>query len=191
MNWGLIWAAVTGIGTVLAGLALPLAFIQLGGLRQDRLRGQVSKVGGWAGTPEQDGEEARSWSIPVWVRNGSELPVRIDVLDLTIRPWGYKRVLAAPEGTSEPEYYMDKVFRNSYQAHFAPGTIAPGDTWGAYHGYKAGTLFDRPQPPMTFIARVVITDAAGYQWERRSGKAGPSRRVRRWRHWWWKRHGDL
>jgi hypothetical protein len=32
------WVAITAIGTVLAGLALPLAFIQLGALRQDRLR---------------------------------------------------------------------------------------------------------------------------------------------------------
>jgi hypothetical protein len=31
-------------------------------------------------------------------------------------------------GTSELEHYMDKVFGNSYQTHFAPGTIAPGDT---------------------------------------------------------------
>jgi hypothetical protein len=51
------WAAITAIGTVLAGLALPLAFIQLGGLRQDRLRGQVSKVGAWTGTPEQMDEK--------------------------------------------------------------------------------------------------------------------------------------
>jgi hypothetical protein len=40
------WAAITAVGTVLAGLALPLAFFQLGALRQDRLRAQVSKVGG-------------------------------------------------------------------------------------------------------------------------------------------------
>lgn len=43
------WVAITAIGTVLAGLALPLAFIQLGALRQDRLRGQISKVGVWVG----------------------------------------------------------------------------------------------------------------------------------------------
>jgi hypothetical protein len=30
------WAAIEAVGTVLAGLALPLAFIQLGALRQDR-----------------------------------------------------------------------------------------------------------------------------------------------------------
>jgi hypothetical protein len=118
------------------------------------------------------------------------LPVRIDALDLAIRRWGYRRALAAPEGTTEVEYYMDKEFGNSYQAHFAPGTIVPGDTWGAYQGCDAGG-FDRPEPPMTSVARVVITDAAGYQWVMRSGKAGPARRVWRWRRWWWKRHGRL
>jgi hypothetical protein len=50
---------------------------------------------------------------------------------------------------------------------------------------------DQPEPPMATVTRAVITDAAGYQWEMRSGKAGPARRVPRWRRWWWKRHGDL
>jgi len=49
--------------------------------------------------------------------------------------------------------------------------------------YRESNLFERPQPPMTSISRVVITDAAGYQWEMRSGRAGPARRVRRWRRW--------
>ena len=44
---------------------------------------------------------------------------------------------------------------------------------------------------MATIARVVITDAAGYQWETRSGKPGPARRGRRWRRWWWERRGAL
>jgi hypothetical protein len=65
---------VTAIGTVLAGLALPLAFIQLGALRQARLRAQVSKAGAWTGMPEQTGEEPGLWTIPVLIRNGSELP---------------------------------------------------------------------------------------------------------------------
>jgi hypothetical protein len=51
------WAAVTAIGTVLAGLALPLAFVRLGALRQDRLRAQVSKVGAWTGAPEKMDKE--------------------------------------------------------------------------------------------------------------------------------------
>jgi hypothetical protein len=90
---------VTAIRTVLAGLAPQLAFIQLGALRQDRLRGQVSKVGAWVDTVEQQNEETGSWTIPVLIRNGSELPVKVDNLDLTIRAWGHNRVLAAPEIT--------------------------------------------------------------------------------------------
>jgi len=80
------WAAITAIGTVLAGLALPLAFIQLGALRQDRLREQVSKLGVWAEVPEATDEEPGSWTISVRIRNGSELPIRVDTVDLIIRP---------------------------------------------------------------------------------------------------------
>jgi hypothetical protein len=182
---------MTAVGTVLAGLALPLAFVQLGALRQDRLRGQVSKVGAWTGAPTQDDQEARSWSVQVFVRNGGELPVRIDALELSLRPWGYKRVLTAPEGTGEVDYYMDKRFGDSTRAYLAPGPIGPGATWSVWHGCDAGASIDEPQPPRASVARVVITDAAGYQWEIRSDRAGPALRVRRWRRWWWKRHGGL
>ena len=185
------WAAITAIGTVFAGLALPLAFIQLGALRQDRLRAQVSKIGAWTGAPEQVGEEPGSWTIPVLIRNGSELPVRVNTLDLAVRPWGYDRLLAVPEGTVEVDYYMNKRFGESGRTSIAPGTIAPGETWSTGWSYEPEPSFDRPQPPMTSISRVVITDAAGYLWEIRSGRAGPARRVRRWRRWRWKRHGRL
>jgi hypothetical protein len=43
--------AAADVGTVAAGLALPLAFVQLGGLRRDRLRGQVDKVAAWPEEP--------------------------------------------------------------------------------------------------------------------------------------------
>lgn len=78
------WVAVTAVGTVLADLALPLALIQLGALRQDRLRAQVSKVGAWIGTVEQMDEKTGSWTIPVLIRNGSELPVRVDSVDVAV-----------------------------------------------------------------------------------------------------------
>jgi hypothetical protein len=42
----------------------------------------VSKVGAWTGAPEQMGEELSSWTIPVLIRNGSELPVRVNAVDL-------------------------------------------------------------------------------------------------------------
>lgn len=125
------------------------------------------------------------------IRNGSELPARVDAVDLAIRPWGYERVLAAPEGTSDVEYYMNQRFGNSDQGHIAPGTIAPGDIWSFELAYEPEVVFDSPQPPMASVARVVVTDAAGYQWDIRSARAGPARRIQRWRRWWWKHRGSL
>jgi hypothetical protein len=181
---------VTALGTVLAGLALPLAFVQLGALRRDQLREQVSKVGAWTGMAVQVGDGPR-WKIPVHIRNGSELPVQVDAVDLAVRPWGYERVLAAPEGTSEMDYYMDKRFATLERTSFVPGTIAPGETWSTDRAYYPLAVFDQPQPPIASITDVVVTDAAGYQWEIRSGRAGPARRVQRWRRWEWKRRGHL
>jgi hypothetical protein len=174
-----------------AGLALPLAFYQLGALRQDRLRAQVSKVGVWTGAPEQAGEEPGSWTVPVLVRNGSELPVRVDTVDLAVQARGYERVLAMPEGTTEVHYYMEKRLGESGKTYIAPGTIAPGDTWSMDCGYEPEVIFDQPQLPKASITRVVVTDAAGHQREMRTSKAAPARRVRRWRRWWWKRNGHL
>ena len=141
------WVAITAIGTVLAGLALPLAFIQLGALRQERLRAQVSKVGAWVGTVEPTGEGTGSWMIRMLIRNGSELPVGVSAVDLAIRPWGYVRVLAAPEGTGEAGYYMDKRFGRNDRDYIAPGMIAPGDTWstGLTYDYGSENVFDEPQ----------------------------------------------
>ncbi len=86
----------------------------------------MSKVGAWTGAPEQSGKEPGLWTIPILIRNGSELPVRVDAEHLAIRPWGDERVLAAPEGTGEVDYHMHKRFGDRAQAYFAPGTIPPG-----------------------------------------------------------------
>jgi hypothetical protein len=63
-------------------------------------RRSVSKAGAWAGTVEQieggDRGETASWTISVLIRNVSELPVRVNTVDLDVRPWGYDRVLAVP-----------------------------------------------------------------------------------------------
>jgi len=149
----------------------------------------VSKVGAWVGEPDLEDEETLTWGIPVAVRNGSELPVQVDAVNAAIRRWGYDDVLAAPEGTTKVDYYAEKRFGARDEAHLAPGTVAPGETVIVRHSYQAGAAFD--QSPMVSVTRVVITDAAGYQWEMRSGRAGPARRVRQWRRWWWKRHGSL
>jgi hypothetical protein len=143
---------VTATGTVLAGLALPLAFIQLGALRQDRLRAQVSKVRAWTGAPDQSGKESALWTIPVLIRDGSELPAQVDAVDLVVRPWGDERVLAAPEGTGEVDYYVHKRFGDRAQAYFAPERSRPRIR-GASHTTMSRRLPSncpgRPWPPST------------------------------------------
>jgi hypothetical protein len=173
---------VTAIGTVFAGLALPLAFVQLGALRRDRLREQVSKVGAWVGTVEQTGEE--TWAIPALIRNGSELPIRVNAVDLAVWSVGVGRVLVGREGTNEFGYPRDTKYDRRYPAVFPPGSVVPGDTWSFEFHYPQ-TIPSQPEAPVAAIMRVVIGDAAGYQWEIRSTKAGPARRVRRWRRRWW------
>ena len=54
------WATIiTSTGALLGGLAIVIAFIQLGGQRQDRLRAQVSKIGPWA--QADDSRMAPDW----------------------------------------------------------------------------------------------------------------------------------
>ena len=87
------------VGTVAAGLALPLAFFQLGGLRRDRLRGQVERVAPWAEPPRRL-QETRAgvwWSVSVFVRNGSELPVFVDSVGVDVRLGGTTRCQAPPD----------------------------------------------------------------------------------------------
>lgn len=86
------------------------------------------------------------WTIPVLIRNGSELPVRVDAPDLAVRSGGYERVLAAPEGTTEVDYDMNKRFGDSEPMYVAPGTIAPGEP-GAW---------------TALIRRSLFTDGAGH-----------------------------
>lgn len=83
VNWALVWAAVTAVGTVLAGLALPLAFIQIGAIRRDRLRAQISKVGVWVDMTWTK-SEPRKLQARLLVHNASELPVEIKRVQLDI-----------------------------------------------------------------------------------------------------------
>ena len=83
VNWALVWAAVTAIGTVLAGLALPLAFIQIGALRRDRLRAQVNKVGVWIDMKWAKSEPPEL-QARLLVHNASELPVEIKRVELDV-----------------------------------------------------------------------------------------------------------
>ena len=78
------------VGTVAAGLALPLAFFSWADC------GVTGCEGRWSGW--RRGRSRRSgcrgtragvwWSVSVFVRNGSELPVFVDSVDVDVRPWG-------------------------------------------------------------------------------------------------------
>ena len=82
------WDAISAIGSVLGGLAIVLAFVQLGAQRQDRLRAQISKVGIWVGEwePAPTRANEQPWTIPVHVRNSSELPVMVLEVSLHVTP---------------------------------------------------------------------------------------------------------
>jgi hypothetical protein len=185
------WAAVTAIGTVLAGLALPLAFIQLDAQRRERLRAQVSKVGGWTqiyGVFE-DGERPvrrllvtvpapEYWRVNLYLRNSSELPVVISRVELHVRDWGYD---LAPTDAG-PDRYASKRFGDTRTISMLVGaTIGPESTQDdSKDWYYADGSFERPQPPMVSINLIVVTDAAGHLWEMRPSKGRPPRQV----HWW-------
>jgi hypothetical protein len=162
-------ATVTAIGTVLGGLALPLAFIQLGAQRTDRLSAQVSKIGVWNGEAEALPTNAQRWNIPVFVRNSSELPVFLQAVTIGVQPSGRPR----------------------YQPVNLPiwETIAPGKTWEGASKYPEDPKDAVPEQPTALIDTVALIDAAGHWWEIRPYTGGAPRRVDR-RRWWRKRHGD-
>jgi hypothetical protein len=170
------WDAITAIGAVLGGLALPIAFIQLGAQRQDQLRAQVNMIGAWTGKLGQRPIEAdeREWVIRIVIRNSSDLPVYVDEAFVSIQQLG-------PDGE-----YMPSTTGMGYK----PRTIAPGDTWTAEDGYRPGGVSPDDKAPQVSITRVIITDAAGRQWEVRPYKAGPPRRVR-WLRRWLRQHEVL
>ena len=86
------------------------------------------------GAPEPMEENPAFWTVPVFVRNGNELPVRIDAMDVAVQPWGTDTCWQPEKAPSRLEHYVDKVLRDRYQIDFAPGTIGPGDTWA--HGLR-------------------------------------------------------
>ena len=194
------WAAVTAIGTVLAGLALPLAFVQLEAQRRERLRAQVSQIGAWPrvyGVSEEGdwpapgillGEPApEQWSIAVYVRNSSQLPVLINKVGLNVRAWGYDLV---PRNAAGTNFAADTNFDASKRLAdtrtmlaFVNKTIEPESTQtqSLQPLDSAEGSFDEPQPPMVSINVIVVTDAAGRLWEIRPSKARPPRRIPGWR----------
>jgi hypothetical protein len=102
-------------------------------------------------TPQQ-------WELPVFIRNSSELPVRVWTAELTVTLPAVKKLV------------------------LTPGTIAPGKTWEGSFSYPKD-----PEDPIPFVLsvdRVLLTDAAGRLWEIRPYRGGPPRRIRRWQLRW-------
>jgi hypothetical protein len=141
------------------------------------------------GEPELQDGDVLVWKVLVFIRNASELPVKVDALDLSAQSWGFVREPRRRwDEAGEHPSYSQKKFSEAEGTSFVPGTIAPGDTWSDRWMYRPSPMltyeYMQPQVPITSVVRVVVTDAAGYQWEVRSDKAGPARRVVRGRRWW-------
>jgi hypothetical protein len=186
------WAAiVTSIGAVLGGLAIVLAFVQLGAQRQDRLRAQVSRIGVWALKPEKvptDDPDQSEWAISLCIRNSSELPVRVFTADLTVQSFGHQRALAE-DGRTPLDAYAINVTRESQPIHFYPGTIAPEDTWRDEQRYRRDASFDMTDVVIRLRRLyVVVVDAAGRRWEMFPDSGSPPRLYRRRPLWWPGRH---
>jgi hypothetical protein len=187
------WTAITAIGTVLGGLALPLAFIQLDAQRRERLRAQVSKLGGWTevymlSDPERPvslpafgafsmaDNPPNEWVIRLFIRNSSDLPVIIHKVEVSITEWGYN----IEEKTDDrPGRRMSPTFETANTTDMLRDhTLKPDST----HSEPMTLLgqaqrFDRPQPPKVSINRIVVTDAAGLLWETRTALARPPKRI--------------
>jgi hypothetical protein len=182
------WATIiTSTGALLGGLAIVIAFIQLGNQREDRLRGQVSKIGVW--TQADDARmvpDQPEWLITLFIQNASELPVEVHMAELAIDTLGYQNVLASADG-EPPQQYADKRTRPAKAGYFFPGTIPPGHKWHGKQKYTPDGDFDTIVRPRISIIKLAITDAAGRQWDMRPYRGRPPRRVR-WRHEWpWRR----
>jgi hypothetical protein len=114
-----------------AGPRAPSRVRQLASLRRERLRAQVDKTAAWPEEPSrlEKVQDELWWSVPLRVRNSSELPVFVNSVDVKVGPWGYNAVLALPEGESElPGMYAQKVRGAVFLSYAQPGVVAPGAT---------------------------------------------------------------
>jgi hypothetical protein len=179
-----------GLGAVAAGLALPLAFVQLGALRRDRLRGQVDKVGVWLGKPHRLDKAAGEvwWALPLRVRNASELPVFVSWVVVIVQPTGSGSGpgLLKPVPTGKRGKMV--LRRELPEINAWPGIIGPGETWAGDLEYHQEVFAERPDLLQAGIKRVEATDSAGRSW--RIGSGLTAWRVYRrplWR-WWLRPH---
>lgn len=187
MHWATVIAST---GTLLSGLAIIIAFIQLGNQREDRLRAQISKIGVWAQADDLRTAPGKpKWQITMFIKNASELPVEVRIGELAIDTLGYKDVLAG-SGNQPPQLYAEKRSGPVKAAYFFPGTIAPGLTWHGDQKYTPDGDFDTIVLPRISIIQLAIADAAGREWDVRPYRGRPPRRVR-WRRAWPWRHGRL
>jgi hypothetical protein len=185
------WATIiTSTGALLGGLAIVIAFYQLGRQREDRLRAQISKIGVWAQADDaRMASERPTWQITLFIQNASELPVVVHVAELAIDTLGYKNVLASIGGES-PQLLADKRTGPATPSYFFPGTIPPGHKWHGETKYSPDGDIDMPLWPRISIIQLAITDAAMRQWDMRPNRGRPPRRVRWRREWPW-RHGRM
>lgn len=128
MHWATI---ITSTGALLGGLAIVIAFIQLGNQREDRLRAQVSRIGVWTQADDMRmASDQPRWQITLFIQNASELPVEVHVAELAIDTLGYKNIPASVSG-EPPQLYAHKRTGPVRPAYFFPGTIPPGHKWHA------------------------------------------------------------
>jgi hypothetical protein len=184
MHWATI---ITSTGALLGGLAIVIAFLQLGNQREDRLRAQISKIGVWTQTDDlRMAPDQPEWQITLFIQNASELPVEVHVAELAIDTLGYKNVLASA-GREPPQLFASKRAGPVKPAHFFPGTIPPGRKWHKEQKYKPDGDFDTIMQPRISIIQLAVTDAAGRQWDMRPSRGKPPRRIRWGRKWPWRR----
>jgi hypothetical protein len=190
------WTSIaTAVGSLLGGLALPIAFIQLGQLRSAQARAQIDQVGAWVDrpereVPERDFSEVRRppeygpalWKVTLHILNSSELPILLLQADLLIQPmWKSSPDDVLPKEI-EPPYHT--LAGHSYR----PSVIAPGRTWTQFQYYdpycfrtswQDAKAHWRPEEPQVSIESIELADAAGRVWKIRPSHPGPAKRVGR------------
>jgi hypothetical protein len=164
------------VPTWLAGIALPLAFLQFLREGQDRRRGQVMQVGAWCEKPVMEQASPLSFAVSLCVRNGSALPVTIPDIEFEWRLRWFEPVQAV-----DGQIYSQKTLG---VPEIVPvghvGVVAPGSDWRESFDFRPAVPPQATDVNMTaVIRRFVILDNAGRQWTVRPQRAGVARQLRR------------
>jgi hypothetical protein len=179
------WDVITAIGTLFAGLALPLAFIQIAALRGEQQRAQINKIGTWTQADDVRTDSAQpQWLITLFIQNASELPVQIHIAELAVYPQGHKSVPASADGDPfqsdasnrtvpmEPAYFLPGMGQP-----WLPRTIPPGHKWRTVVKYTPEVGYDSLSDPNVSIIYLAMIDAAGRRWVMCPYRGSPPRRV--------------